>query len=110
MPYDVAMADRIRDHLTGTPGLTEKKMFGGVGFMVNGHMAAGAHSDGRLMVRAEKEQSVVYAAEPGAGLMQRGGKGMKGWILVDADSVVDDAELARWVDRGRDHARSMPPK
>lgn len=86
MPYDEALAERIRDLLTG------------------------AHSDGRLMVHADKEQSVAFATEPGANLMERGGKGMKGWLLVDADAVEDEAALELWVGRGRDHAQSMPPK
>jgi TfoX/Sxy family transcriptional regulator of competence genes len=110
MPYDESMAERIRDLLTGVAGLTEKKMFGGIGFMINGNMAAGAHNDGRLMIRAAHDDSVAFATEDGAALMQRGGKGMKGWVLVDSDAVTADGALEHWVGRGRDHAAGLPPK
>jgi len=110
MPYDRAMAERIRDYLAGTPGLLERKMFGGVGWTVHGHMAAGAHNDGRLMIRCGKPDFEAFTGEPGADAMRRGGKPMSGWVLVDADAVLGEAELARWLDRGRAHAASLPPK
>ena len=110
MPYDPALADRIRSVLDGTDALTEKKMFGGVGFMIGGNMAAGAHSDGRLMVRVSKETSDELAERDGASLMVQGGRTMRGWVLVDPESVRDDEALAQWVGHGRDHAASLPPK
>lgn len=110
MPYDEALVERIRDLLAAEAGLVEKKMFGGVGFTLNGNMATGAHNDGRLMVRANPEDWAVWLEEPGVGGIIRGGKPMKGWLLVDAEAVDEDAALALWVGRGRDHARSMPPK
>ena len=110
MAYDEGMAELIRDHLTGTPGLVEKKMFGGIGWTVHGHMATGAHSDGRLMIRCSKEDWDGIMALPGAVGMIRGGKAMKGWILVEPDGLVDDDALHTWIDRGRSYAASLPPK
>lgn len=110
MAYDEVMAERIRSFLAGTDLLTEKKMFGGIGWMVGGHMAAGAHSDGKLMIRCAKDDFVDYISEPGAGGMKRGSTLMTGWVLVEADAVADDAGLELWVGRGRDYAASLPPK
>lgn len=111
MPYDPNLADRIRALLEGAPGLVERKMFGGVGFMIQGNMAAGASSQGGLIVRTSKEESVALVqAEPGAALMEQRGRPMRGWVLVEADQVADDEALARWVRRGRAHACSLPPK
>ncbi len=110
MAYDEALAERIRDLLVGTPGLVEKKMFGGVGFTIHGHMATGCHKGGDLMIRCGKADWPVFCAEPGARAMERGGKGLSGWVIVDGDTVEGDEALALWVHRGRDHAASMPPK
>ena len=85
-------------------------MFGGIGWMVNGNMAAGAHSDGRLMIRCSREDWEGFVSQPGAGAMLRGGKGMVGWVLVDPDAILDDQALGMWVARGRAFAESLPPK
>ncbi len=110
MPYDPQLADRARTLLEGAPGLVEKKMFGGIGWTLGGHMAAGAHSDGRLMVRCAREDFERLLAEPGAGAIQRGGKNLTGWLLIDASAVETDEALQLWVDRGRAYASSLPPK
>lgn len=110
MPYDTALAERIRDFLIDTPGLVEKKMFGGIGWTIYGHMATGCHNDGRLMIRCAKADFEQMLTEPGAQGLMRGGKPLTGWVLVDIDAVESDAALELWVGRGRDHAASMPPK
>ncbi|MCB9675381.1 MAG: TfoX/Sxy family protein [Alphaproteobacteria bacterium] len=110
MPYDPDLAERIRTHLAGTPGLVEKKMFGGIGWTVGGHMAAGAHSDGALMIRCAKEDFAAFIAEPGAAGMKRGETLMTGWVLIASASVATDAALHHWLDRGRGYAASLPPK
>lgn len=110
MAYDPDLAARIRASLAGAPNLVEKAMFGGIGWTICAHMAAGAHNDGKLMIRCAKEDFEGLLAEPGAGGLMRGGKAMSGWILVEADAVADDDALDRWVGRGRDHAASLPPK
>jgi len=110
MAYDESFALRVRALLADHPGFTEKKMFGGIGYMLGGNMAAGVHSDDRLMVRCAKEDHATFRAEPGCGAIERGGKDMAGWLLIDRDAVVDDAALAKWVARGRDYAGGLPPK
>jgi hypothetical protein len=110
VPYDEALVERVRDVLMSAPGLVEKKMFGGIGWTLFGHMAAGAHSDGRLMIRCSRGDFPALLAEPGASGLMRGGKPLTGWVLVDADAVEDDAALALWVGRGRTYASSLPPK
>jgi hypothetical protein len=110
MPYDPELADRIRDHVADMPLLTEKKMFGGIGWMSGGHMACGAHNDQRLMIRCAREDWADFIAEPGAEGFTHGGKQMTGWVLVDQDAVATDADLRKWLDRGCDFAASQPPK
>ncbi len=110
MPYDPELADRIRERVDGTPGLVEKKMFGGIGWTIHGNMATGAHNDGKLMIRCSPEVFESYLAEEGAEGLMRGGKPMMGWVLVDPDAVADDADLDRWVERGIAHAAKMPVK
>ncbi len=110
MAYDEALADRIRDLLAGTSGLEEKKMFGGLAFTVNGHVAASAYHDGRLLITCSKDDFDDLQAESGAGPMLRGGKAMSGWVLVDPEAVTEDEALAVWVGRGLAHSRSKPPK
>jgi len=110
MAYDEALAARIRAALAGADGLVEKTMFGGIGWTIGGNMAAGAHNDGRLMIRCSKADFEAFLAEEGAVGMMRGGKALTGWVLVEPDAVADDAELDRWVGRGRDYAASLPPK
>jgi TfoX/Sxy family transcriptional regulator of competence genes len=110
MAYDEHLAARIRASISGASNLVEKKMFGGIGWTVGGHLAAGAHNDGKLMIRCAKEDHAAFLTDEGAGGMMRGGRAMMGWVLVDADAVADDAELDRWVGRGRDYASGLPPK
>ena len=110
MPYDPKMAAQIRDLMAGTSGLVEQKMFGGIGWTVNGNMATGAHNDGQLMIRCAKEDFIDFLELPGANGMMRGGKAMTGWVLVEAATVADPSALAAWVDRGKTYAASLPPK
>jgi hypothetical protein len=110
MAYDQALAERIRDFFTDTSGLSEKKMFGGVGWTVFGNIAAGAHSDGRLMIRCSREDFEGIMAEPHTGGIMRGGKLLTGWVLVDVEALTAEAELSRWLSRGRDYATSLPKK
>lgn len=104
MPYDEAVAGRVRDELAGEPGLTERKMFGGVAFMLDGNLAVGVRGDD-LMVRVGEAGAAAALAHPHARQSYMGEREMKGWILV---TPADD--LADWVRRGVDYARSLPAK
>ena len=110
MPYDEQLADRIRELLAGEPNLTEKKMFGGVCFMVGGNMAVGASSHGGILVRCDPEQSDELVSSTEAYPMEMRGRSMAGWLRVNAEHVQDDAELVKWVEIGKSYARSLPPK
>ena len=110
MAYDEALAERIRALTAGEP-VVEKKMFGGLAFLLGGHMAVAASAQGGLMVRVERSQTDALLDEPGAAPMEMGGRGaMAGWLRVSAEAVVDDEALATWVQRGLDHAGSLTPK
>lgn len=110
MAYDDELADRVREQLGREKGLTEKRMFGGLAFLINGNMAVAANSKGGLMVRVDPADTESLLTEPNAAPMQMRGREMKGWLLVEADSSVADDELASWVRRGVSYAKSLPPK
>jgi hypothetical protein len=110
MAYDEALAARIREHAAGEP-VEEKKMFGGLAFLLGGHMAVAASGKGGLMVRVEPSETATLLDEPGAAPFEMRGRGaMDGWLRVSPEAVADDDALARWVDRGLGYARSLPPK
>jgi TfoX N-terminal domain len=108
MAYDQALADRLRAELAGESGLAEKKMFGGVAFLVAGNLAVGVRGDD-LMVRVGAEDAGEALAQPHARQSFMGEREMKGWILVAPAGVAGDA-LGEWVRRGVGYARSLPAK
>ena len=110
MPYDEALAARIRDRIGTAPGLTEKKMFGGLAFLIGGNMAVAASGQSGLMLRVPPDRTEQLAAEPHAGRFEMRGREMNGWLRVDAAGVESDEDLARWVDIGVRYASSLPPK
>jgi TfoX/Sxy family transcriptional regulator of competence genes len=110
MAYDEELAQRIEGLLEGEPGLTSKKMFGGLGFMVDGHMAVAAASRGSLMVRADPADADAWVDGEAVSPMEMRGRPMKGWLLVAAEAVADDDQLQLWLDRGVGHVRTLPPK
>ena len=110
MAYDEALAARIRQHTAGEP-VEEKKMFGGLAFLLGGHMAVAASGQGGLMVRVEPSETATLLDEPGAVPFEMGGRGaMAGWLRVSADAVADEEDLTRWVERGLSYAGSLPAK
>lgn len=109
MPYDQVLAGRIRLQLTGLTGLEEKKMFGGVGFMLKGNMACGVHGDD-LIVRVGADGYEAALTQPGARPFDMTGRPMAGWILVSPGGVRSASELERWVNLGVKFAQSLPPK
>jgi TfoX/Sxy family transcriptional regulator of competence genes len=108
--YDEALAARIRDLVAGEPGLTEKKMFGGLAFLIGGNMAVAASGQGGVLVRVDPAQSDALVASTSARPMEMGGRSMAGWLRVDAEDVRTEPELARWVELGSSYARSLPAK
>lgn len=110
MAYDEELAERIRARVTGERGVTEKKMFGGLAFLVGGNMAVAASGQGGLLVRVDPAESEELVSSTPAYLMEMRGREMAGWLRVDTDDVRNDSELAAWVDRGVSYARSLPTK
>ncbi len=110
MAYDEELADRIRALLGNRAGLTEKKMFGGLGFMIGGNMAIAASGQGGILVRVDPDESDDLVATTPAEPMEMRGRPMGGWLRVGTADVADDAALAEWVERGAAYAGSLPPK
>jgi TfoX/Sxy family transcriptional regulator of competence genes len=107
--YDEALADRIRDVLAPRAGLTERKMFGGIAFMLGGHMAVGVIGDD-LMVRLDPADAEKALKEPHTRPMDFTGRPMKNMVYVDPAGTEADEDLAAWVEAGAAFAESLPPK
>ena len=105
MAYDEALAERIRELVSRERGVTEKKMFGGLAFLVNGHMAISASVQGGLLVRVDPHESAELERTTGAEVAVMRGRPMAGWLRVAAGDDLKD-----WVERGVAYARSLPPK
>ncbi|HVY97363.1 MAG TPA: TfoX/Sxy family protein [Solirubrobacterales bacterium] len=110
MAYDEALAERIRELVEAEPGVTEKRMFGGLAFLVEGNMAVTASGQGGLMVRVDPQETEPLLAEPHAQPFEMRGRELRGWLRVDASGLGTQRELQAWVARGLDYARSLPPK
>ena len=109
MAYDEDLADRMRLLLEGER-VTEKKMLGGLAFLLHGHMAVAVSGQGGLMVRVEPADTDALLREPGAGPFEMQGRPMKGWLRVEAAALDDDAVLRAWAERGLAYVRTLPPK
>ena len=112
MAYDEQLAARVRELIAARPDVVERKMFGGVGWMIGGNMAVGVMRETELVVRIEPEESGGRAAASRTCTSSAAParKPMTGFVLVEPEGVEDDAALARWVDVGAARAASMPPK
>jgi TfoX/Sxy family transcriptional regulator of competence genes len=108
--YDEELAGRIREHLGDDAGVAERKMFGGLAFLVGGNMAVAASGQGGLLVRVDPAESDQLVAETNARPMEMRGREMQGWLRVDSDDVRTAPALARWVELGVAYARSLPAK
>jgi TfoX/Sxy family transcriptional regulator of competence genes len=110
MAYDEHLADRIRALIGGDPDLTEKKMFGGLAFLIRGNMAIAASGEGGAMVRVDPAQSDRLVATTSASLAEMRGRQMPGWLRIGTEDLRSDEELAPWVRMGTGYARSLPAK
>jgi TfoX/Sxy family transcriptional regulator of competence genes len=110
MPYDEDLANRIRELVAGEPGLTEKKMFGGLAFLIGGNMSVAASGQGGLMLRVDPDETEKLLAKPHARAFEMRGREMQGWLRVDDEGIRTKRELEPWVKRGVAYARSLPPK
>jgi TfoX/Sxy family transcriptional regulator of competence genes len=110
MAYDVELADRIRELLEAEPSITEKKMFGGLAFLVGGNMAIAASGQGGALVRVDPAESDRLVDTTSAEVAVMQGRPMTGWLRVPADDLGSEDQLETWVRVGSGYARSLPPK
>ena len=110
MAYDEKLAARLRALLEHEPGLTEKRMFGGLAFLINGNLSVSASGQGGLLLRVDPDDTDALLAEPHAQPFEMRGRAMQGWLRVEPDGVRTKRELQRWVRRGVAYARSLPSK
>jgi hypothetical protein len=108
--YDAELAQRIRAVVQDEPDLTEKRMFGGLAFLIAGNMAVSASSQGGLLLRVDPAMTESLIREPQVRRFEMRGRAMDGWLRVDVEAVADDDDLRRWVGHGVRYARSLPPK
>ena len=110
MAYDEDLANRIRELIAAEDGLTEKKMFGGLAFLIDGNMSVGVSGQGGLMVRVDPDETQALAAKPHARPFEMRGREMRGWLRVDDEGLHTKRQLEPWVRRGVAYARSLPAK
>ncbi|MEW6683380.1 MAG: TfoX/Sxy family protein [Nitrospirota bacterium] len=109
MAFDDQLSERIRKQLRKRRDVTEKTMFGGLAFLVNGNMCCGVHGL-ELIVRLPADEAERALSQPYTRIFDLSGRPMKGWILVQAKGLADDRMLAQWVDVGVRYAASLPEK
>lgn len=110
MAYDEDLADRIRELLDAERGVQEKRMFGGLAFLVGGNLAVAASGQGGLLVRVDPDQSDRIVGTTKAEPMVMRGRSMAGWLRVAAEDVATKRQLEKWVKLGAEYARSLPAK
>ena len=110
MAYDEDLANRLRELLGDEDAITEKKMFGGLAFLLGGHMSVSASRNGGLLVRIDPDDTDAALARPHVALMKMGGRTMDGWITVAPEGLKTKRELAAWVKRSVAFVKTLPPK
>lgn len=108
--YDERLAERIRELIAHEPAVTEQKMFGGLAFLIGGHMAVAASGQGGVMVRVDPAMSDQLVATTDAYLVEMRGRAMSGWLRIDPEQVRTKRRLRGWVALGVEYTRSLPPK
>jgi TfoX/Sxy family transcriptional regulator of competence genes len=110
MAYDEDLANRLRELLADEDGITEKKMFGGLAFLLHGHMSVSASGQGGLLARVDPGRTEALLKKPHVALMEMRGRTMEGWLRVAPDGVKTKRQLEPWVKRSVDYVRTLPPK
>jgi TfoX/Sxy family transcriptional regulator of competence genes len=108
--YDEELAERLRELLGNEPQVSEKKMFGGLAFLISGNMAIAASSQGGVLVRVDTAETGKLVDASNAEVAVMRGRPMDGWLRVDAEYLRTKRHLAKWAGLGAAHARSLPPK
>ena len=110
MAYDEQLAERVRTAIAGESDLSETRMFGGLAFLLGGHMTVGVSGQGGLMVRVDPANTDSLVKSEGVTVMEMRGRAMKGWLRVTPEAVATDDALAQWVAQGVAFVRTLPPK
>jgi hypothetical protein len=110
MAYDEELANRIRELTAAERGVEEKRMFGGLAFLIGGHMSVAASGRGGLMIRVPPEETEKLLRREHVEPMVMAGRETRGWVSVSGDGVRTKRQLQSWVSRGVAHAKSLPPK
>jgi hypothetical protein len=110
MAFDQELADRLRQLVQAEEGLSEKRMFGGLAFLIHGNMAVSASGQGGLLVRVDPAETDALVRDGDARRAEMRGREMDGWLRVEAGGLTSDQRIERWVARGVAYARSLPPK
>jgi TfoX/Sxy family transcriptional regulator of competence genes len=110
MAYDEDLANRIRELVMAEEGVTEKRMFGGLAFLIHGNMSVSASGQGGLLLRVDPEETDSLLGKPHAHPFEMRGRAMQGWLRVEPEGLKTKRQLERWVGRGVRHARSLPSK
>ncbi|GAB7144482.1 TfoX/Sxy family protein [Mycobacterium riyadhense] len=110
MAYDTDLANRIRELLASQPGVDEKRMFGGLAFLIGGHLAVAVSGQGGLLVRVPPADTEKLLTRQHVSPMVMAGRETRGWLRVAADGVKTKRQLASWVKYGAGYAGSLPPK
>ena len=110
MAYDEDLAHRLRELLADEDGVTEKRMFGGLAFLLHGNMSVSASRNGGLLVRIDPADTEACLKRPHVSRMEMGGRMMDGWIIVAPEGLTTKRRLAPWVKRSIDYAQTLPPK
>jgi TfoX/Sxy family transcriptional regulator of competence genes len=108
--YDEELAERIRELLAADDDVTEKKMFGGLAFLIGGNMSVSASGQGGLLLRCDPEETDVLVEHPHVTRFEMRGRAMDGWLRLDPEAVQTRDDLERWVAVGVDYARALPAK
>jgi TfoX/Sxy family transcriptional regulator of competence genes len=108
--YDEDLANRIRELVGSEKGLTEKRMFGGLAFLINGNMSVSASGQGGLLLRVDPDQTEALLREKHARPFEMRGRAMDGWLRVEPEGLRTKRQLERWVARGVAYARTLPAK
>lgn len=110
MAYDTELAERLAARLAGEPDLTEKRMFGGLAFLLSGHLTVAASGHGGMLLRIDPAQQEALLQDPLAAPFVSQGREMAGWLRVDLDAAAPDEDLHRWVGLAVAYVRTLPPK
>ena len=110
MAFDEELADRIRELVAQERGITERRMFGGLAFLVGGHLAVSASGQGGLLVRVDPDETERLVGREHVRRAEIRGRSMDGWLRVDDAGLRTKRQLGGWVARGVTYTRSLPPR